>query len=207
LSEIYLTIKDYAFFEIVEKRSRFVAEVFPVKNVNEIRKFLESVKKKYYGSKHNSYGYILKNENVMRYSDDGEPPGTAGVQILNVLKNFNLLDVVVIVTRYFGGALLGKKKLARVYFDAAKGVIDSSYIMEMNLCLKIIIECNYSTLNKIQNILKAFKSRNVTIEYLENVRIIFFVPVNQVNEFKVKILNTKILLTKIVFLEEVYIEK
>ena len=105
--------------ELVEKKSKFIANIFYVESVNEAEEKIKNVKKQYYDAKHNCFAYIISEDNVLtkRFSDDGEPSGTAGAPMLDILEKQKLYNVVVIVTRYFGGILLGTGGLVRAYSD------------------------------------------------------------------------------------------
>ena len=120
ISNEYKTVKDIGIAEIVEKRSRFIASVRPVSSEEDALEYLNMLKQKYWDARHNVYAYIIRENNIMRYSDDGEPSGTAGVPVLDILKREELTDVIVVVTRYFGGILLGTGGLVHAYSKAAK---------------------------------------------------------------------------------------
>ena len=130
----YKTILEEAEEEIVEKKSRFIATVRPVKTEDEARAFIEEMKKKYWDARHNVFAYQIGERNeLQRFSDDGEPQGTAGMPVLNVLKGEDVKDTAVVVTRYFGGTLLGTGGLVRAYGKAAKEGLLSAGIVEMVL--------------------------------------------------------------------------
>ena len=146
----YITVKDMASAEIVEKRSRFIANVKPVSSEEEALEFLNALRQKYWDARHNVYAYIVRENNIMRYSDDGEPSGTAGVPVLEMLKKETLTDVIVVVTRYFGGILLGTGGLVHAYSKSAKEGIIAAGIKKMVLCRKFILRCDYNMLGKVQ---------------------------------------------------------
>ena len=110
----YYTVKNVSNTEFTEKRSRFIGAAFPVKTRDEAEKIIAETKSKYWDAKHNVYAYILRDGNIKRFSDDGEPQGTAGMPVLDVIDKKGLVDVLVIVTRYFGGILLGIVLLLRL---------------------------------------------------------------------------------------------
>ena len=140
----YFTISQPAEASFIEKRSEFIGCIAPVSTKDEAVEFINSIKSKHRKAKHNVYAYILRKDNISRYSDDGEPQGTAGVPVLDVLKKRGLTDVCVVVTRYFGGILLGGGGLVRAYSHAAAIACDAAHIMNMCVCKKIKIECDYS---------------------------------------------------------------
>ena len=111
----YKTIENYGTAETVEKRSRFIAHARPVSSETEALEYLNSLKQKYWDARHNVYAYIIRENNIVRYSDDGEPGGTAGLPVLEILKREELSDIIVVVTRYFGGILLGTGGLVHAY--------------------------------------------------------------------------------------------
>lgn len=140
--------------EIIEKKSRFIATVRPVKSEEEAIAFIESMKKKYWNATHNCSAYVIgEHFQIQRCSDDGEPSGTAGKPMLDVLLGEEIHDVVVVVTRYFGGTLLGTGGLVRAYSSSTKeGLLASKVITKMR-GQKLAIETDYTGLGKIQYIL------------------------------------------------------
>lgn len=139
--------------EIVEKKSRFIASCYPLKSEEEAAALIEAAKKKYWDARHNCYAYVLgKNSEVQRYSDDGEPQGTAGKPMLEVLTGQEIHDCLVIVTRYFGGILLGTGGLVRAYQQAVKEGLDRSVIIEWRKGRRINVICDYSDVGRIQHL-------------------------------------------------------
>lgn len=140
--------------EIVEKKSRFIATVQPVKSEEEALTFIEAMRKKYWNATHNCFAYVIgEHFQVQRCSDDGEPSGTAGKPMLDVLLGEEIHDVVVVVTRYFGGTLLGTGGLVRAYSGSTKeGLLASNVITKMH-GQKLIVQTDYTGLGKIQYIL------------------------------------------------------
>ena len=140
--------------EIVEKKSRFIATVRPVKSEEEAVEFLESMRKKYWNATHNCFAYVIgEHFQIQRCSDDGEPSGTAGKPMLDVLLGEQIHDVVVVVTRYFGGTLLGTGGLVRAYAGATKEGLLASKVITKMYGKKYLIQTDYSGLGKIQYIL------------------------------------------------------
>ena len=137
--------------EITEKKSRFIASAVPVKTEEEALEFIASVRKKYWDARHNCYAYIIgEHGETMRSSDDGEPSGTAGKPILEILLAENLTDTAVVVTRYFGGILLGTGGLVRAYSSAAHEALSASVIIEKKHGIRCLIRTNYTDLGKVQ---------------------------------------------------------
>lgn len=154
----YFTISQPAEASFIEKRSEFIGYIAPVSTNDEAVEFINSIKAKHRKAKHNVYAYILRKDNISRYSDDGEPQGTAGVPVLDVLKKRGLTDVCLVVTRYFGGILLGGGGLVRAYSHAAAIACDAAHIMNMCVCKKIRIECDYSLYGKISYLLPNYET-------------------------------------------------
>ena len=149
----YKTIKSASSDEFVVKKSRFIGYVRPVKTQEEALAFINEIKSKHWDATHNVSAYILRNGGIKRYSDDGEPQGTAGVPCLDVLEKENLVDTCVVVTRYFGGILLGGGGLVRAYSHSAKIAVDSAKIITMAHCVDVEIECDYTFYGKLNDFL------------------------------------------------------
>lgn len=157
----YFTISANAKASFIEKRSEFIGYIAPVKTNDEAVAFINSVKTEHRKAKHNVYAYILREDNISRYSDDGEPQGTAGVPVLDVLQKRGLTDVCVVVTRYFGGILLGGGGLVRAYSHAASLACDEAHIMNMCLCHRLKITADYGLYGKISYLLPNFDTITV----------------------------------------------
>lgn len=204
----YKTIEDYGIAEIVEKRSKFIAHARPVSSEAEAIEYLNSLKQKYWDARHNVYAYILRENNIMRYSDDGEPSGTAGVPVLEILKKEELTDIIVVVTRYFGGILLGTGGLVHAYSKAAKAGVEAAGIVNMILCRKVKIKCDYNLSGKIQYEINEFKEAfEGDIKYDECVIQSVYVPVESVERFTKKIIDRTNAKAEIEFGEIEYFEK
>lgn len=126
MKESYITLAKEAKAEIVEKRSRFIATVRPVETEEDALAFLNQLRQDYWDATHNVYAYILEENQLTRYSDDGEPGGTAGMPVLDILRREKLSNLIVVVTRYFGGTLLGTGGLVHAYSKAAKAGIEAA---------------------------------------------------------------------------------
>ena len=136
--------------EFVEKRSRFISHIWRVETEEEARARIEEMKKKYYDARHNCWCYLLKEGNVVRYSDDGEPQGTAGQPMLNVFQRESVTNVCCVVTRYFGGILLGAGGLTRAYTKGAKDALDAAGICRMSLWTVWEVPCTYSLFERVK---------------------------------------------------------
>ena len=140
--------------EIVEKKSRFIATVRPVESEEAAVAFINEMKKKYWDARHNCFAYVLGDRHeIQRFSDDGEPGGTAGKPMLDVLLGEDIHNMVVVVTRYFGGTLLGTGGLVRAYSGAAKEGLAGSVILEKQQGRQLLLQTNYSDLGKVQYLL------------------------------------------------------
>lgn len=170
----YKTILNPAQGTVIEKKSKFIANIKHVETQEEATEFIASVKAHYYDARHNVFAYILKENNLKRYSDDGEPQGTSGIPSLTVLEGEGLSDVCVVITRYFGGTLLGTGGLVRAYSGAVKEAIQNAEVVYLKECNVVKIVCDYTlwgkTENHITNSNAALKntefSNNVTAEVL-----------------------------------------
>lgn len=161
----YLTISAPAKDSFIEKRSEFIGYIAPVTTNEEAVAFIDSIRSEHRKAKHNVYAYILRKDNISRYSDDGEPQGTAGMPVYDVLKKRGLTDVCVVVTRYFGGILLGGGGLVRAYSHAASLACDAASVMDMRLCHKLRIVTDYGMYGKLSYMLPNYSTITVNSEF------------------------------------------
>ena len=176
----YRTIYEGGTGEIVEKKSRFIARVFPVETEEEADMHLGDVKKQYWDARHHCWAYIIGEEQVQeRFSDDGEPSGTAGKPILEVLRGHGLHNVLIVVTRYFGGTLLGTGGLVRAYTRSAQAGIDASSVITKTDGYKIRIRTDYSSLGKIQYLLAQRTLPVIASEYTDSVTLTTLIPAGE----------------------------
>ena len=175
--ECYHTVYTEGTGEIVEKKSRFIAEVFPVSNEEEAFAHLEEIRKKHWDARHHCWAYVIgRNPAAERMSDDGEPAGTAGKPILEVLRGKKLTDVFVVVTRYFGGTLLGTGGLVRAYTSAAAEALAHTVIITKIHGFKLKIITDYTGLGKIQYILGQRGLSVLDTVYTDKVELTVLVP-------------------------------
>lgn len=167
----YRTIADRAEAKFIEKKSEFIGYIAPVSTEEEAVAFVNEIRALHRRATHNCYAYILRDNNIARHSDDGEPSGTAGVPIYEVLKKEGLTDVACVVTRYFGGIMLGAGGLVRAYTNGAKIAVDASKIKVMCLASRVSLTMDYSYYGKIGATLAQFDARTVTEEFTDNVRV------------------------------------
>ncbi len=188
--ENYKTILRDAETEIVEKKSRFIATVRPVKNEEEAKTFVEEIKKKYWNATHNVFAYQIGERNeLQRFNDDGEPQGTAGMPVLNVLKGEDIKNTAIVVTRYFGGTLLGTGGLVRAYGKAAKEGLLEAGIAQMILYSTFCITTDYADAGKVQYEVLQDKHIIHNTDYTDSVVFKIFVEYAKGEEFHKNILN------------------
>ena len=145
----YKTVEKEAYDEFIEKKSKFIGYVKPVKTVQEATDFINSIKSKHWDATHNVSAFVLRENNIQRSSDDGEPSGTAGVPVLDVLLKEGLYDVCVVVTRYFGGILLGAGGLVRAYSHGSKLAVNAGNIITMAPCKLLSVTVDYSFYDRL----------------------------------------------------------
>ena len=172
--------------EFTEKRSSFLGHVRMVETEDEAKTFVAEMKKKYYDARHNCWCYIIK-DGAVRYSDDGEPQGTAGIPMLEVLKREGVTNVVCVVTRYFGGVLLGTGGLLRAYTKSAKDALDAAGISVVRRWVKAELACTYSLLERIKLECAAFGGVVQDVEYGAGVCLKLLLPEEAAEPFAVRI--------------------
>lgn len=161
----YLTPAGYGTGEYVEKRSRFIGQLWPVGSEAEALERIAAVKKEHYDARHNCFAYIVRDTGTVRYGDDGEPQGTAGQPILAVLSGAGLSNVCCTVTRYFGGVLLGTGGLVRAYTAAAKAALADAGVQQMALWNGMRLRCPYPMLERLRRLLEAHGAVVETVDY------------------------------------------
>lgn len=149
--ETYKTVSEQSESLLIEKKSKFIANVRPVDNEQDALDFLAEMRSKYSDATHNVYAYVIDENNIFRYSDDGEPSGTAGMPVLDAIRKSGIVDVIVVVTRYFGGTLLGTGGLVHTYGASAKQGLLRSRIVKRQLCDVLSVKVDYSLLGKMQH--------------------------------------------------------
>ena len=172
----------------VEKRSEFLGHVRPVESEDEARAFIAEMKKKYYDARHNCWCYIIK-DGAERYSDDGEPQGTAGIPMLEVFRREGVCNVVCVVTRYFGGILLGAGGLLRAYTKSAKDALDAAGISVVRRWVETELDCSYAAAEKLKQEIAACGGIIAELDYGAAVTIRAYVPEELAEGFKAKIFD------------------
>lgn len=171
-NETFLSIHSNQSYSFIVNKSEFIGHAFYVESVDEAEKYISEIRDKYKDATHNCFAYIIGVDKlIQKYSDDGEPSGTAGVPMLEVLRKKDLTNCLVISTRYFGGILLGAGGLVRAYTKSTVGALEESIIVKKELFYNIDIILDYVFWGKIENILKNFGLEIINIEYLEQVKI------------------------------------
>ncbi len=185
----YKTIGREACDEFIEKKSRFIGYIKPVETKDEAVDFINSIKSKHWDATHNVYAYVLRDGQTRRYSDDGEPQGTAGIPVLDVLLKENVTDCVVVATRYFGGILLGGGGLVRAYSHTAKIAVDAGGVVTMKLCSVMETECDYNFYGKMNSLVPEFGGIVDDTGFAENVTMRFRIPADTEEEFQKKLID------------------
>lgn len=174
--------------EIIEKKSRFIANVFDVDSEETAVQYINEVKKRYWDARHNCWAYVIGNNSEMqRFSDDGEPSGTAGKPILEVLNSSGIRNCLIVVTRYFGGTLLGTGGLVRAYQAASKMGIDNSSVCEVLEGVRLSVDINYNNVGKMQYICAETGASIIDSAYGENVHMDIVIAKECYNTFLRKI--------------------
>ena len=167
----YRTVKKESVAELVEKKSRFIARVCPVSSEQEALDFLATVKSENRTASHNVFAYRLRERNLSRYSDDGEPSGTAGLPVLDILDRGDITDAIIVVTRYFGGTLLGTGGLVRAYSSAARMGVEEAGVVLMEIAGSYRFSCSYSDYDRAMRIIRDAQADITGSEFLDEVTI------------------------------------
>ena len=174
--------------EYVEKRSRFLGHLRKVESEDEARAFVAEMKMKYYDARHNCWSYLLK-DGPERYSDDGEPQGTAGIPMLEVFRREGVTNLVCVVTRYFGGVLLGAGGLFRAYTKSAKDALDAAGRSVVRRWIRLEIPCSYAALERCKQEIAAFDGAVAGLDYGAAVTIRALLPEEKSEAFQARILD------------------
>ncbi len=202
---MFLTIQEERLEEeIVEKKSKFIGTLFYVQKEDDAQEIIKQIKKQYHDARHNCFAYRIMTENgvVERFSDDGEPSGTAGGPMLNILSKNNLCNVLIIVTRYFGGILLGTGGLVRAYSEATTKVINTASIANETIGMELEVEIEYTQLELLKYYCKKNNINIVNIIYENNIKCYLEVTDEELKDFLDKnkndcnILEYKIIMRK-----------
>lgn len=185
----YKTVEKEASDFFIEKKSKFIGYAKPVKTQEEAVDFISKIKSKHWDATHNVYAYVLRENNIQRYSDDGEPSGTAGVPVLDVMLKESLVDVCVVATRYFGGTLLGAGGLVRAYSHTSKIALEAAGIITMAQCSIMSAEVDYSFYDRLNILLSDFSAVILNTSFSDKVCVEFSVKENIVDLLNAKLID------------------
>ena len=175
--------------EFVEKRSRFIGHVQPVETEEDARAFIDQMKKRYHDARHNCWCYLLREGGVVRYSDDGEPQGTAGQPMLGVFEKEGVTNLVCVVTRYFGGILLGAGGLVRAYTRSAKDALDAAGVSVVRRWVRVLVPCSYSLFERVRIETEQFGGVIEDTEYAADILLTVLVPEERAEEYSAHLLD------------------
>ena len=185
----YKTVEKEASDFFIEKKSKFIGYAKPVKTQEDALEFISEIKSKHWDATHNVYAYVLRENNIQRYSDDGEPSGTAGVPVLDVMLKESLVDVCVVATRYFGGTLLGAGGLVRAYSHTSKIALEAAEIITMAQCSVMSAEVDYSFYDRLNILLSDFSAVILNTSFSDKVCVEFSVKENIVDLLNAKLID------------------
>lgn len=183
----YKTVKKESYDEFIEKKSRFIGYVKPVKTVDEAVAFVNEIKSKHWDATHNVYAYSLREGQVKRFSDDGEPQGTAGIPTLDVILKQDVVDCCVVVTRYFGGIMLGAGGLVRAYSHGAKIALDAGEVITMSLCKIVRVRADYNFYGRLVPLICEEGGIVEDTQFTDNVEVTFRIPEEKVPFFQARL--------------------
>lgn len=183
MSDQYITVDKQSTSEIVEKKSRFICNMMHITSEQEAIDFIKQIKKKYYDARHNVYAYIIGDGSIKKCSDDGEPSKTAGIPIMQMLEGEGVTDVVCVVTRYFGGTLLGTGGLVRAYTLSAKTGLEHSGIKVLKPSVIYTVTLPYSQMSNLEYICKTFDAQIEDKIFSQDISVKISVDKNKSKEF------------------------
>lgn len=179
----YLTVLENCSAEYSEKRSRFIANVYHCESEEDATRIISETRSKYFDAKHNVYAYLLKDKTA-RFSDDGEPHGTAGKPILDIITGSGVTDILIVVTRYFGGVLLGTGGLVRAYSSASKDALFSAQKVKMCAGAKYSVKCEYTDHSKLLSVIENCNGTVNDTVFADNVEVFFSLKKEDIKDFE-----------------------
>lgn len=185
--EFYKTVKKEASDEYIVKKSRFIGYVKPVSSKQDALDFIARISKMNWDATHNVYAYVLREEGIKKFSDDGEPQGTAGMPVLDVIEKNSLTDVCIVVTRYFGGIMLGAGGLVRAYSHSASIALSAGEIVKKAMCARLKITCDYTFYGRLASLIPESGGVIEDTVYADNVTVIFRLPLDECGSFSSKL--------------------
>ncbi len=200
-----LTIDTFIEEKLKEKGSQFIAQCYPVTDESIAQQILDEIKKKYYDATHHCFAYKLIG-GVFKYSDDGEPSGTAGLRILNAIDHFSLTNIIVVVIRYFGGTKLGVGPLGKAYYNSSLEALQKSRIIEKTFYNKIFVKVSFQKISSVHHVINNFDVKLKNTNYKDDVTFEISVKINEIDKFKDKLIDelkgeAKIIVEKDILLE------
>ena len=188
--ELFVTVRGEAHADFEEKRSLFIGHAIRTDTEEEAMAFVKALKKQYQDATHNVYAYMLRGDTVARYSDDGEPQGTAGMPVLDVIRKSGVRNVCVVVTRYFGGTLLGAGGLVRAYSHAASIALEAAGIITYRPYFEFELVCGYSEYQKYLVLLSDFSAVVDNTDFADKVTVRYALPKTEAEKLTAKIVET-----------------
>ncbi len=185
----YKTLRNPASDEYIVKKSRFIATVKPVTSQDEALAFIAEISKKYWDATHNVYAYIIRDGGTKRFSDDGEPQGTAGIPVLDVLEKSGLTDCAVVVTRYFGGIMLGAGGLVRAYSHSASLGVSAGGTVTRAICVRGKITCDYGFYGRLSSLIPENGGIIEDTAFEDNVTVTFRIKKDEAQAINAKIID------------------
>lgn len=202
---MFKTIKENSVFEITEKKSKFICNAYHVESAEEAEEILKEIRKKYHDARHNCYAYRIIKNDFFKASDDGEPSGTAGVPMLNILNGRSLSNILVVVTRYFGGILLGTGGLVRAYSLATTECLDNSNIVGQILGLEAKFLIDYKELEEVKYQMKNREIMITNLEYNEKIEVTVEGKAEEIRKIMNEKISERIMLENFELIGEKYI--
>ena len=203
--EEFYTISNNSEAEIIEKKSKFIAHIFYVESIEEAEKYLKATRKKYHDARHNCFAYAIETIDggiAVKYNDDGEPAGTAGSPILKILLEKGITNVLVVVTRYFGGILLGTGGLVRAYTKTTLEALNKAEIIKKEKGCEIELEIEYCDLESAKKYLYDIGVKSIKVEFLEKVKLNAEIPKNMLKYIETEDVKKNFKILKYNILEE-----
>ncbi len=188
-NEAYISVLSEANAEYIDRKSVFIGYVKPVQTKEEALEFIAAIRKKHSDARHNVYAYVTRHDNTMGYSDDGEPQGTAGMPVLDVIRKKGITDVAIVVTRYFGGILLGTGGLVRAYTQAASDAVNAAGLARYDNYAEVHIDCDYSEYGKISFELEKYTKKIIDTDFGERVSLKFLLISEEYDALEKKIIE------------------
>jgi uncharacterized YigZ family protein len=188
--ESYTTVQKHSIFEYEDRKSVFIGEAAPASTEADALDFIAYIKKKYPDANHHVYAYVLRENSIMRFSDDREPQGTAGMPVLDIIRKNGCTDTVIVVTRYFGGTLLGTGGLVRAYGAAALGALKEANVITYDIYSDYRLTVSYSDYQKIMPVISDFGFRCSNTDYSDNIDIFGKIKKSQSEIFIKRLIET-----------------